>query len=188
MWQVCRGLFRRREMARARRWRRGPSRLGLDWLEARTLLSNVSWTGKGDGTTWTQASNWSNDAVPTASDNVTINLSSNPTIQITTGTQSIHSLTSTDPLSISGGSLSVVASSTISGGLSMTGGSLAASGSGVSLTVTGTTTDSGGSLYAEAGASLTLAQLAGYAGSHADDHAGGDRRGQHVDPGQPRQP
>ena len=141
--------------------------LQLDSLEPRTLLSNVSWTGQGDGTTWTQASNWSNDAVPTASDDVTINLSGNPTIQITTGSQSVHSLTSTDPLSISGGSLSVAASSTISGGLTMTGGSLAASGSGVSLTVTGTTTDSGGSLYAEAGASLSLAQLTGYAGSSA---------------------
>ena len=41
----------------------------------------------------------------------------------------------------------------------MTGGSLTASGSGVSLTVTGTTTVSGASLEAEAGATFSLPQL-----------------------------
>ena len=165
MWQVCRGLFRRREMARARRWRRGPSRLGLDWLEARTLLSNVTWTGSADGKSWAVAGNWSGDAVPGSSDDVTINLGGNPTIQITTGSQSVHSLSSSDPIAISGGSLSVAASSTMSGGLAMTGGSLVASGSGVVVTVTGTTTDSGGSLYAQSGASLSLAQLTAFAGN-----------------------
>ena len=103
--------------------------------------------------------------MPGPSDDVSITLSGNPTIQITTGSQSVNSLTSTDPISISGGSLSVAANSTISGGLAMTGGSLTASGSGVVFTVTGTTTDSGGSLYAEGGASLSLAQLTGYTGN-----------------------
>ena len=139
--------------------------LAVDSLESRTLLSNVSWTGKGDGTSWTDASNWSDDAVPGPSDNVTISKSGNPTIAITSGTQSVNSISSTDPISISGGSLSVAANSTMSGGLTMTGGSLTASGSGVSLTVTGTTTDSGGSLYAESGASLSLTQLTGYTGN-----------------------
>ena len=44
---------------------------------------------------------------------------------------------------------------------------MTASGSGVSLTVTGTTTDSGGSLYAENGAMLSLTQLTGYTGDGA---------------------
>ena len=121
--------------------------------------------GPGDGTSWTDASNWSDDAVPGSSDDVTINASGNPTIQISSGSQSVHSLTSTDPISISGGSLSVAANSTISGGLTMTGGSLSASGSGARSTVTGTTTDSGGSLYAENGASLSLTQLTSYTGN-----------------------
>ncbi len=167
MWQVCRGLFRYREIGRSRPRRRGSSRLGLDWLEARTLLSDVTWTGSADGKSWAVAGNWSDDAVPTSNDDVTIDLGGNPTIQITSGSQSVHSLTSTDPLSISGGSLSLAASSTISGGLAMTGGSLMASGSGVVVTVTGTTTDSGGSLYAENGASLSLSQLTGYTGNGA---------------------
>jgi hypothetical protein len=79
----------------------------LEPLEPRTLLSNVSWTGQDDGKSWTDASNWSNDAVPTASDDVTINLSGNPMIQTTSGTQAVHPLTSSDPASITRGSLSV---------------------------------------------------------------------------------
>ena len=137
----------------------------VESLEPRMLLSNVSWTGQGDGTTWTEASNWSDDVVPGPSDNVTITKSGNPTIAITSGTQSVESISSTDLISISGGSLSVAANSTLSGGLTMTGGSLTAGGSGVSLTVTGTTTDSGGSLYAENGASLSLSQLTSYTGN-----------------------
>jgi hypothetical protein len=114
--------------------------LRIDYLEARTLLSNVDWTGKGDGTSWTDPGNWSGDAVPTPSDQVTISLSGNPTIEITTGNQAVESVSSSDPISISGGgSLSVAADSTLSGGLTMTGGTLTASGSGVTLAVTGTT-------------------------------------------------
>ena len=103
--------------------------------------------------------------MPTSSDDVTIDLGGNPTIQITSGTQAVHSLTSTDSISISGGSLSVAANSSMSGGLTMTGGSLIADGSGITLSVTGTTTVSGGSLEAEGGATLSLSQLTTYAGA-----------------------
>jgi hypothetical protein len=112
----------------------------IEVLEARQLLSGVTWNGKGDGTSWTDASNWSDDAVPGSGDDVTINLTGNPTIEITSGTQSVQSL-------------------------NMTGGTLTASGSGVTLTVTGTTVISGANLYAESGASLSLAQLTSYTGN-----------------------
>ena len=46
--------------------------------------------------------------------------------------------------------------------LAMTGGSLTAAGSGVTLAVTGTTTISGADLYAEGGAALGLPELEGY--------------------------
>ena len=55
------------------------------------LLSSVNWTGAADGKSRAVAGNWSNDAVPTASDDVTISLSGNPTIQISSGTQSVNS-------------------------------------------------------------------------------------------------
>ncbi len=74
----------------------------------------------------------------------------------------MHSITASDPLSITGGSLTVAANSTISGGLSMTGGSLTANGSRTSLAVSGTTTVSGANLYAEGGATLSLPQLTSY--------------------------
>ncbi len=104
---------------------------------------------------------------------------------ISSNVESVHSITASDPLVISGGGLTVAANSTISGGLTMTGGSLTANGSEISLTVTGTTTVSGGNLYAENGASLSLNQLTSYTGNGSHDHAGGDRHGQHTDTGQP---
>ncbi len=155
MWPIRRALHRSGVTIRSRRSRR-PTRLAWDALEPRTLLSNVSWTGKGDGTSWTQASNWSGNAVPTASDDVTINLSGDPTIKISSGAQSIHSLTLTDSIQVSGGSLSVAA------GLTMTGGALTATGSGVSISVSGTTTASGANLYAENGATLSLTAMTSY--------------------------
>src|SRR5580704_4751113 len=116
MWQVCRGLMRPYKTVGTLRSRHKARRLALDWLEPRTLLSNVSWTGSADGKSWAVAGNWSNNAVPMSSDDVTINLGGNPTIQVTTGAQSVHSLTSTDPISISGGSLAAAAASSLSGG------------------------------------------------------------------------
>ena len=118
-------------------------RLALDSLEPRTLLSNVSWTGTTDGKSWAVAGNWSDNAVPTPGDDVTIDVAGNPTIQITTGNQSVHSLTASEPISISGGSLTVAAASTLSGGLTMTAGALVANGSSFTATVTGTTAISG---------------------------------------------
>ncbi len=143
-------------------------KLAFEPLESRTLLSNISWTGQGDGKSWTAAGNWSGNAVPGSNDDVTISLVSNPTIRIESGAQSVHSVTSTDPLSISGGSLAVAANSSLSGGLTMTGGSLTAAGSGVTFTISGTTTVSGGSLYAQGGGHLSMPGLASYTGVVGD--------------------
>ncbi|MDR3636208.1 MAG: hypothetical protein P4L84_20570, partial [Isosphaeraceae bacterium] len=141
--------------------------LALEALEPRTLLSAVSWTGAGDGKSWTNPSNWSGNAVPGSNDNVTISLGGTPTIQITSGNQAVLSLTSTDPLSISGGTLSINASSTIGGGLTMTGGGLYAYGAGTSVSVAGATSVSGASLYAQNGATLTLPNLTSYVGNNS---------------------
>jgi hypothetical protein len=139
--------------------------LGVDILERRSLLSAVSCTGTGDGKSWTDPHNWSNQTVPGTSDDVTLNATGSPTIRIDSGTQSIHSLTSVDPLAINGGSLTVAAASALSGGLALAGGSLTANGAGVTLAVPGTTTHSGGSLEALGGATLTLNELTGFTGA-----------------------
>ena len=127
--------------------------------------ATVEWISTTSGD-WNVGSNWSTGAVPTSNENVIIDVpGATPTITISSGTQSVLSITASDPLSITGGSLIVAANSTIGGGLSMTGGTLIANGSGTLFTVTGTTTVSGASLFAENGASLTVSQLTSLTGS-----------------------
>ncbi len=129
--------------------------------------TTVEWTSTTSGS-WNVGSNWSTGAVPTSNEAVIIKVQgATPTITISSGSESVLSITASDPLSISGGSLTVAANSTIGGGLSMTGGSLTASGSGVALTVTGSTTVTGASIYAENAATLALSDLTSYAGSGA---------------------
>jgi hypothetical protein len=62
------------------------------------LAPNVSWTGGAGTLNWTDANNWSTHAVPTSTDDMTINTSvSGPiVINIThSANQTIHSLTDT---------------------------------------------------------------------------------------------
>ena len=147
---------RSRNRAHALRGRGKTRALGLERLEVRTLLTTDVWIGTASGS-WTDPTRWSLGAVPTPADAVVIDVSgASPTVTLSSGNQSVLSLTASDPLSITGGSLTVGATSTISGGLSMTGGSLEANGAGVALTVTGPTTVSGSSLYAVGGATLSL--------------------------------
>src|ERR1043165_7069983 len=84
-------------------------------LERRGLMAAVNWTGGGDGVTWTDARNWSsNPVLPGAADDVVISLpAANPTISLSSGTQSIHSLLSDEAMNLTGGTLSVAAASQI---------------------------------------------------------------------------
>ena len=160
-------LSLRRSSGSRRRGRRANHKLALasfEALEPRTLLSNVTWTGAADGTRWSIAGNWSDDAVPTASDDVTINITGKHTVTIDASTQAtVNSLVSSNALAISGGSLLINASSSLTGGLAISsGGSLTAIGSDVSVTVSGTETLSAASLYAENGATLDLSSLGSF--------------------------
>ncbi len=101
-------------------------------------------------------------ALPGAADDVVIDVAGNPTIDFSSGTTSVNSLTVTDSLSITGGSLTVHADSSVSGAFSMTGGTFTASGAGVTFTASGTTTVDGGSLAAAAGATISLPNLTSY--------------------------
>ena len=49
----------------------------IEWMEPRTLLSAVTWTGGGGDNNWDTAANWSTDSVPTSGDDVTINIAAN---------------------------------------------------------------------------------------------------------------
>ena len=122
------------------------------------MLSIVSWTGGGDGKNWSDVLNWSTHALPGASDDVTINAPGSPTItySLAVGATQIQSLSSSDPLAITGGSLTVTASSTLTAGLTMTGGSLTVTGAGVTLADTGPTVLDSASLSVANGATLAL--------------------------------
>ncbi len=138
----------------------------LEGLEARQLLSTDFWNGKAGDNLWSDAGNWS-AGVPGSTSDVDIP-SGFATIQYTSaaGNTTIDSIVAASPIDISGGALTVQSSSaissTISAGLTMTGGSLTASGSDTAVTVTGTTAVSGASLFAENGATLDLKQLTSY--------------------------
>jgi hypothetical protein len=65
------------------------------WITPRVYAASVSWDGGGDGSSWSNATNWSNDQIPSAADDVTIDPTG--TVNISVGT-TIHSLTCTiDP-------------------------------------------------------------------------------------------
>jgi hypothetical protein len=62
-------------------------------MESRMLLSAVSWDGGGDGTSWIDADNWSDNEVPDADDDVLIDL---PVVTVSisvSGAQGAHSVT-----------------------------------------------------------------------------------------------
>jgi len=129
------------------------------------LDTTVTWINPNSGN-WDVAANWSSGAVPSSGQYVVINTASAATITIQSGDSELVSSLETsanDTLSITGGSLTVtVGTSTLSGPLAMTGGSLVANGSGASFTVSGTTTVATANLYAEGGAMLSLPGLTSY--------------------------
>ncbi|HEV3383195.1 MAG TPA: hypothetical protein VG097_00190, partial [Gemmata sp.] len=142
----------------------GP-RLRFEALEDRTVPTADTWINAGSGN-WDVGSNWSTGAVPTSSQTAVISTTSAATITIQNGDNiTVQSTTtgSNDTLLFTGGQLEVTTgASTLSGPLTMTGGTLAAVGSGASLIANGTTSISQSSLYVESGAVLSLPNLTSY--------------------------
>jgi len=127
-----------------------------------TPYVGVSWTGGGDGTSWSDPQNWSSGAVPESSDDVvidapgtTININSNVTVS---------NIVSSANLNINGNLAVTDGNSSISGSLTLGyGSSLLATGQGTELQATGATTMNGASLYASGGATLSLPGVTSYA-------------------------
>ena len=118
------------------------------------------WTASGSGD-WNTASNWSLGTVPSATDDVLVNLPAGETVSFASGSDSINSLTleSGGALTLSGGTLNIGATSIISGTFAQSGGTLGGSGN---VTVTGAATLTGGF---ETGAGTTLLQNSATLGS-----------------------
>jgi hypothetical protein len=89
----------------------------VEVLEDRTAPAVVSFTNHAGGD-WSVPGNWSTGSVPTASDDVVINL---PGITVThsTGTDIIRTLTLSDPLPVTGGILAINGASPFSFSTSM---------------------------------------------------------------------
>jgi hypothetical protein len=102
-----------------------------------TASRTVSWTGPTSGD-WSTTSYWSIGSLPGAGDDVTI--PSGTTVTHSTGSDSIHRLTVQGSLVISGGTLSVGATSTAAN-LTLSGGTLTGAGA---ITVSGSFSWSGG--------------------------------------------
>ena len=86
----------------------------IELLEHRTLLSAVHWIGPASGGDWETAANWSSNAVPTASDDLTI--AANTSINHAAGNADlVHSLTSGagDTLNLSAGSIALLNASNL---------------------------------------------------------------------------
>ena len=138
----------------------GPSKstaCRLEALEARRLLAAVSWDGEAGDNLWHTALNWSNNAVPTAADDVTIDVAGEPivTFDAVTGVRAVNSLVSHEALIFTGGSLAVAATADINAAISMSGASLL----GGSWDVTGAV--GGGIAVGAAGATFSAALISG---------------------------
>lgn len=114
-----------------RRVRRRNRRLnGMELLENRLLLAEVTWTGAGDGESWSNANNWIREGeagLPQDGDDVLIP-GGTLTVSFESGSVSLNSLASDASLTIDGGSLTVANTSQVDGLLTLTGGTLTANG------------------------------------------------------------
>ncbi len=130
------GIGKNRKRRRSTSWQ--PR---IEWMEARLQLSAVAWTGSGGDNNWDNPANWNMDALPGPGDDVTIDNSAD-VVHSDAVTDSINSLASNQPLTLSGGTLSIASAST-SGTLTIDGGTLAGAGN---LTVKGLVTLTAGTI------------------------------------------
>ena len=136
--------------------RKGPSANGpsvpavVQVLEVRALLSAVSWTGNGGDLNWNNTANWSGNAVPGQTDDVTIGGVSSSPILVSGEAVDFHSLNSSNSIEVTNTSLSVSASSTVAAEFTVdTGASLDVTGGEMTLRGTsnsGTITADGGTI------------------------------------------
>ncbi len=136
--------------------------LCFQYLESRWLLATITWSGAGDGSSWTGGANWNGGIVPGPNDTALIN-SQSQTIDLS-GNVTVGRVVSGVPLDITSGSLTVQAgSSQANNGLTLSSGTtLTVNGAGATLNATGTTVIDGASIFAQNGAGVTLLGVSTY--------------------------
>ncbi|HRZ92819.1 MAG TPA: hypothetical protein P5022_07920, partial [Candidatus Paceibacterota bacterium] len=120
--------------------------------------ATVIWTGSGDGVSWHQAANWSNNILPSASDDAVIGgVATTVTIMVASNV-TVQSIQSSASLNVAGGNVSLTkGGSQIAGDFIVAAGrSLTVSGPETRFTALGSSTIDGAGLYAKNGAVLEL--------------------------------
>lgn len=107
---------------------RSAGRAGLESLEPRRLLALVAWTGAAGDGFWHTAGNWDGGLVPTAADDVVVDLpDADPliTLDASSGVQQVRSLVAREPLVLSAGAtLQVATTASLESTLTLSGGTL----------------------------------------------------------------
>src|SRR5262249_36937173 len=88
-------------------------------VQATAVFTNAAGTGF-----WDQATNWENNALPTANDDVLLDFPGAGSVVFRTGTATIRSLTSAKPFTITGGTLTVTQTVQVNNTFTMAGGTL----------------------------------------------------------------
>ena len=110
----------RRLLGRSGRAAAQPGLGGLESLESRLHLAAVAWDGGAGTDSWHDALNWSNDAVPTIVDDVTIANTALAEVRISTGGAAARSLTTDENLRVrSNQSLTLTQGAVVNGVLSL---------------------------------------------------------------------
>ncbi|MDB5338653.1 MAG: Phosphoesterase, PA-phosphatase related protein [Planctomycetaceae bacterium] len=130
--------------------------------------TTVVWNSDSNGA-WDNPANWSTGVVPGPNDDVLIDrIGANPTVTHSTGNHTVQSLQTAEPLTISGGTLTINGGTTslIQGTLTVTGsGSLVATGASTIINATGATNLNGGTVVATNGGILNLSGVTSYTGA-----------------------
>lgn len=89
----------------------------LDPLEPRSMFAAITWTGGGDGQSWTNPANWSSNSVPTANDDVTIGRVNGrvPIVNVAPPRQEVRTLNLDASLIIQSGTFDVTGSTVVLG-------------------------------------------------------------------------
>ncbi len=147
--------MRKRQEKRRKTCGRSVRRLKLERLEARRVLTTVSWDGGGDGSSWSDVANWDAggiDQLPSNGDDVVIDLpGADPTVIYSGGSLTLNSLVSNEDLTLTGGTLTLTGAAQINGHLAVSSASLIASGVAASVQA--------------ASSSLTAAKLRAFSGA-----------------------
>ena len=141
----------------------------LELLEERLPPAVVLWDGGGDGSSWSDPSNWDSDSLPGPSDDVVIDVVENPTVRLETANVSVRSVSSEEAITIDSGSLTVSHESVVNGAFAMgENSSLTASGADASFTVNASSSLDGPNLLASGGGRLIFTATTAYTANESN--------------------